>query len=46
MCSAVRKLDRRTLQMSDQLPALFGQLSGVTYYNNDAPTSRTFHYLT
>jgi len=33
-CSAVRRLDRDTLEMTDQLPALFGQLSGIAYYSN------------
>ena len=39
--SAVRKLDRRTFLMSDQLPAWFAQLSGIVYYKNNASATRT-----
>jgi len=37
--SAVRRLDRRTLRMSDQLPAVFGQLCGIAYYKNPNPAT-------
>jgi len=40
--SAVRKLDRHTLQMSDQPPAFFGQLSGIVYCKNNASATCTF----
>ena len=33
--SSVRKLNRRTFEVSDQLPALFGQLCGIAFIEND-----------
>jgi len=39
--SAVRRLDVRSLRMSDQPPALFGQLSGIAYCRRPATTTTT-----